>query len=391
MNVTKMAISELAGYTYNCNCKKTHSVDVKKIVINKNAINEAVVYINKQTSKTVMIICDDTTYELAGKQFEKLLPRSQTYIIHERNHVHIAPNESYVGEVLIKIPKNVDFFLAVGSGVINDITRQVSYMMDKPYVVFATAPSMDGYASVTSSLIINNVKESIQGQCPIGIFADSQMLQDAPYDMITAGFGDVIGKYNAIREWQFGRDYKNEHYCDQIVDIVMKAVKKCEASASILKKRDPQAVINIMEGLILAGMTMGMYQNTRPASGAEHHIVHYWDVDCIKRGVEHPLHGNSVGVGTIIICHLYDLVKDELPVPVMDLDGKEISDTLKKAGCKISPVDLQISRDLLKRSIINGHTMSSKFTILTYLAKEKPEVLEIAAEQICDLYYEKES
>ncbi|MCK5812369.1 MAG: sn-glycerol-1-phosphate dehydrogenase [Clostridiales bacterium] len=387
MDVTKMTISELAGYTYDCECNRTHNVDVKKIVIGENAINEAVDYIIEQTDKMVMIICDDTTYELAGMKFEKLLPTSQTYIIHERNNVHVAPNESYVGEVLIKIPKNIDFFLAVGSGVINDITRQVSYMMDKPYVVFGTAPSMDGYASSTSSLIINNIKESIQGQSPVGIFADSKMLQNAPYEMITAGFGDVIGKYNAIREWQFGRDYKKEHYCQQIVDAVMSAVKKCETNASNLKKREPQAIISIMEGLILAGMTMGMYQNTRPASGAEHHIVHYWDVDCIKRGVEHPLHGNSVGVGTVIICLLYDLVKNHLPVPVMELDGSKISSILTEAGCKISPVDLNISRELLKESIVKGHTMSSKFTILTYLSQEKPKVLENAAEQICDMFF----
>jgi len=387
MKVQNMTISALAGYSFKCECGRTHTVDVKKVVISNNAINETIEFLKSKTNGKIMIICDENTYKIAGNILEAKIKNSQTYIIKERNNLHIAPNESFIGEVIIKIPKDISYFLAVGSGVINDITRQISYKMGKEYVVFATAPSMDGYASVTSSLIVNNIKESIQGQTPQGIFADINILKNAPFKMITAGFGDVIGKYNAIREWQFGRDYKNEHYCETIVDIVYKAVKKCEQNATKLKTRDEDAIKNVMEALTLAGMTMGMYQNTRPASGAEHHIVHYWDVDCIKRGVEHPLHGNSVGVGTVIICKLFELVKTQLPVKVMDLDGEKIERTLKEAGCKTSPVELNISRRLLKESIIKGHTMSTKYTVLTYLAQEKPKLLEEIAEKICNIYY----
>jgi len=387
MKVQNMTISELAGYSFNCDCGRTHTVDVEKVVISDNAINETIEFLKSKTTKKIMIICDENTYKIAGKVFKKEIENSEIYIIKEKNNLHIAPNEKAVGEVLIKIPKNIGYFLAVGSGVINDITRQISYKMGKEYVVFATAPSMDGYASATSSLIVNNIKESIQGQTPKGIFADINILKNAPFKMITAGFGDVIGKYNAIREWQFGRDYKNEHYCETIVDIVYNAVKKCEQNATKLKTRDKVAIRNVMEALTLAGMTMGMYQNTRPASGAEHHIVHYWDVDCIKRGVEHPLHGNSVGVGTVIICKLFDLLEGKLPVKVKALDGNQIEKTLKEAGCKTSPIELEISRNLFKESIIKGHTMSTKYTVLTYLAQEKPKLLEEIAETLCNIYY----
>lgn len=387
MKVQNMSISELAGYSFECDCGKTHTVDVKKVFIDNNAVSETIKFIENETEKKIMIICDENTYNIAGKEFETKLNNCEVYIVKGRNNLNVAPNESYLGEVFIKLPKDIDYFLAVGSGVINDITRQVSYKMGKDYSVFATAPSMDGYASVTSSLIINNVKESIEGHCPKGIFADINILKNAPLEMITAGFGDVIGKYNAIREWQFGRDYKNEHYCETIVDIVKNAVNKCEANATKLAKKDESTIKNIMEALTLAGMTMGMYQNTRPASGAEHHIVHYWDVDCIKRGVEHPLHGNSVGVGTVIICKLFDLLKGKLPVKVMELDGTEIEKTLKEASCQTTPPELNISRELLKESIIKGHTMSTKYTVLTYLANENPKLLEQVAEKICNYYY----
>ena len=107
----------------------------------------------------------------------------------------------------------------------------------------------------------------------------------------------------------------------------------------------------------------------------------------INRGVEHELHGNSVGIGTVVICKLFDLVKKNLPVAVDELDPGKIEETLKKAGCKTSPQEAGISRDLLKRSIIHGHTMSSKFTVLKYLSEENPQLLEAAAEEICGHYY----
>lgn len=388
MNVLKMSVDKLAGYSFKCECGRTHAAEVGCVHVSENAVSALLEYFESKTSGRTMIVCDENTCDIAGRQIAENLRNSNVYVIKERGGLHIAPNDTFVGEVLIKTPRDIDSFLAVGSGVVNDITRQVSYKMGKPYCVFGTAPSMDGYASVTSSLIINDLKSTIQGQCPQAIFADLEILKNAPFAMITAGFGDVIGKYNAIRDWRFGRDYKNEHYCPVIVDMVMKAVRKCEENAINLKARDKEAVKNVMDALTLAGMTMGMYGNTRPASGAEHHIVHYWDVDCIKNGVEHPLHGNSVGVGTLVICELYELVRNELPVPVMELDGEMIKKRLKEGGCMTTPRELNISRELFRESILNGHTMATKFTVLSYMALENPDLLEKAADRLCEFFYD---
>ncbi len=391
MKLYDMKINELAGITYKCSCGKTHSVDIDIVDISYNAMRNAAVYAAGNCDGLITVICDENTYKVAGKAFIDMLNdegvQNMAHIISGRNGLNVAPNDACIGETIARINPETKFFVAVGSGVINDITRQISYKMGAGYIVIATAPSMDGYASVTSSLILNNVKESIQGQYPRAIFGPIDLLINAPYNMLTAGFGDVIGKYNALREWQFGRDYKNEHYCPEIAQLVENVVDKCKKSAEALRLRDEGAVINIMEALVLAGMAMGLYQNTRPASGAEHHIVHYWDVDCIRRGEEHELHGNSVGIGTVVICRLFDLIRDELPVPVKNVDGGVIIDILKKAGCMTTPQEAGISRELFKESILKGHTMSSKFTILTYLSKEKPVVLEKVAEKLCNEFY----
>jgi glycerol-1-phosphate dehydrogenase [NAD(P)+] len=391
MKLAEMTVNELAGITYECSCGRTHTVDIDRVDISVDAMEHAADYVNELNVSPVTVICDENTYEIAGRDLAGLLDKHNIdnfiHIIEGRNGLNVAPNDACLGETLARINPKSEFYIAVGSGVINDITRQISYKMGTGYMVLATAPSMDGYASVTSSLILNNVKESIEGQYPRAIFGPLDILQSAPYNMLTAGLGDVIGKYNALREWKFGRDYKNEHHCPEIAEMVEVVMEKCRRGAGNLKNRDADTVVNIMEGLVLAGMAMGLYKNTRPASGAEHHIVHYWDVDCIKRGVEHELHGNSVGIGTVVICRLFDLVRSELPVEVDELASEFIIEILKKAGGMTNPQEAGISRELFKESIIKGHTMSSKYTILTYLSGEKPDILESAAETLCEEFY----
>lgn len=392
MKLSNMSIGELAGAKYDCSCGMTHSVNIDVVDISFEAINNAVDYVMNSQKENIAIICDKNTFEIAAKSFsDKLNTAGVKHIIQileGRNGHNVAPNDACLGEAFAKVDRETGFFIAIGSGVVNDITRQISYKMGVEYMVIATAPSMDGYASVTSSLILNNVKQSIEGQYPKAIFGSLDILKEAPYKMLTAGFGDVIGKYNALREWKFGRDYKNEHYCPEIVELVENVVDKCCENAAQLISRDENAVSSIMDGLVLAGMAMGLYQNTRPASGAEHHIVHYWDVDSIRRGDEHELHGNSVGIGTVVICRLFDIVRDKLPVKVDDVNTEEIKKILKLAGCMTTPQEAGIDRNLFKESILKGHTMSSKYTILTYLSSENPELLEETAEKLCIEFYD---
>ncbi len=392
MQFKDLEIKELIKNTYPCECGLVHDPGMERIEISEKGIDEAIRFVLEKAKDRIMVISDETTYKIAGKAvFEKLKEKNKdilSYVIPQKNDVAVVPNESTIGETLIRMPVGIDFFVAVGSGVVNDIVRNISYHLGKKYVVIGTAPSMDGYASITSALIINNLKESCPGQVPIGIFADIDILKNAPYTMITAGFGDVLSKYNAVREWRFSRDLNNEHYCEEIAGLIWKAADKCSDSAALLKQRDKKAVENIMEALILSGIAMGMYTNTRPGSGAEHHLVHYWDVEFIKRGWEHPLHGNSVGVALCVICRLYDIVKDKLPVKVMDISTEKIEGILKNAGCETDPKALGIPEDIFHDSILYGYIMSTtKYTVLTHLNKYDKELLNKCAVMLTKHYY----
>lgn len=374
-----------------CRCGRIHRIRIQKILIKPDCAREACEFAHRLSGKRTVILCDQNTRDLAGEPLHRILTgfgrSAELYVIGSRNGHDIAPSDGYLGQILADMPVDADFFIAAGSGTINDLTRQISFKMGKPYMVYATAPSMDGYASVTSSLILGHTKVSVPGQVPAGIFADTGILASAPADMISAGFGDLMSKYNAIREWNFARKHNGEQICETVAEYVLKTVQECEKLAGEIQKRSETAVTALMEGLIRSGMAISLYGNTRPASGAEHHLVHYWDVSLLRRGARHPLHGNAAGVGTLVLCRFYELLEKHFPVEVPQLNRKRIQTSMEQAGCPTSPKTLGIPRMLFRESIILGHTMSQKFTALTYFAKENPEMLRIAAEELSDIFY----
>ena len=151
-----------------------------------------------------------------------------------------------------------------------------------------------------------------------------------------------------------------------MANLMLNALQKCIDNVDKVAKRDESAIGYITEGLVLAGIAMGMYEETRPASGSEHFFAHYWDVDAIKRGEKHPLHGNSVAVGTVISAMLYELAKEYLPANFIIPDSKIIIDILDKVNACTDPKKLGISEELLYQSILHAMDGRDRYTILQF-------------------------
>lgn len=90
------------------------------------------------------------------------------------------------------------YILGVGSGVVNDICKYVSSVTEIPYGILATAPSMDGYVSSVSALYKHGKKVTLPSTVPQDVLIDTEILRNAPLDMIVAGAGDMIGKYTSM-------------------------------------------------------------------------------------------------------------------------------------------------------------------------------------------------
>ena len=88
---------------------------------------------------------------------------------------------------------------------------------------------------------------------------------------------------------------------------------KCFAKAEGLKDRDPESLGALLEALTLTGVAMALVNISRPASGAEHMLSHFWEMDYIARGLNPNHHGIQVGVATPIIARFFEELADILP------------------------------------------------------------------------------
>jgi len=178
-------------------------------------------------------------------------------------------------------------------------------------MIIATAPSMDGFSSVGAALIVDNLKTTYEVVPPKAIIADINIVKRAPLNMISAGFGDILGKYSCLCDWELSRMINGEYYCKFVVDLVRNSIKKCTNNIEGIKNGNDTALADLTEGLILTGIAMSFVGNSRPASGSEHHLSHFLEMMFLFRGKEAVLHGTKVGITTIAVLKLYQMLKGQ--------------------------------------------------------------------------------
>ena len=380
-------ISQWAGMEYSCACGKSHKVDIQAIRVGSGVMQELPGILRDLGASHIFLVTDNYTYEAAGRQVEQLLDQAGL-AYHKRvfqTETPLVPNEYALGSVLAAMTSQDDMLLAVGSGTLNDVTKYVSARTGVPYVIAATAPSMDGYASTVAPTILDGFKTTLPAVYPAAIVADVDILKDAPMPMLTAGFGDIIGKFTSLADWRLSHQLNGEYYCPEVAGVIEAAVETCAANAQALAQREPQAIQAVTEALILSGLAMGMVGVSRPASGAEHQMAHYWEMDALRRGEEHPLHGNAVGVGTVLAASLYEMAAEYLPQGFAAPDKGQILACLQAAGSCADPEELGIRRELCLESLLHAMELRDRFTVQKLL--EQKGKLSLCAQELVARYY----
>ena len=332
--LTEMSLEEFAGLSYPCSCGRTHEVGIRKIRVAGGCLEELPEIVKGLGGGPAYLLADRRTFEAAGERAGQLLYEGGIPFHGKKfsGEKPLVPDEHTLGAALADLEPEDRLIIAIGSGTLNDTARFLSARTGVPYMVVCTAPSMDGYASTVCPLILEGQKVTTPGVYPQAILADTSIMKNAPMPMLTAGFGDIIGKFTALADWRLSQLVNGEYYCEECAALMARAVEKCAENAEGLRARDEQAVQVVTEALILSGVAMGLVGNSRPASGAEHHFSHFWEVDALRWGQEHPLHGNSVGVGAVLSASLYELAKSRLPQGFALPDKERILSCLQAAG-----------------------------------------------------------
>ncbi len=290
---------------YFCSCGKIHTASVDEVICKKDAINDLPKILKKYNIKKPFVICDKNTFSACGEKVVYLI-KDYTLFCFEKER--LEPNEENVGSAILHFDKSCDGIVAIGSGVLNDISKIVSNVTNLPYIIVATAPSMDGFASKTSSMSRDGLKISLPSRCANVVIGDINVLKNAPIKMMLSGLGDMIAKYVSICEWRIAHEITGEYYCEEVANIIRKAVKKCVDNAKGLLNREENAVSAVFEGLILGGECMNYAGCSRPASGVEHYFSHVWDMRGLEFNTPCDFHGIQCALGTLYAVKLYEKI-----------------------------------------------------------------------------------
>ncbi len=315
IDFSKASLSTLiAKGGYDCDCGHHHEMPMDFLCIRPGAVETIPEALKAVGGSKPFIVCDVNTKAAAWSFVEPVLAKAGIeYKMYCFPMEHVEPDEYAVGSLTMAFDPSCDCVMGIGSGVINDCCKVLCHAVGVKQLIVGTAPSMDGYASNSSSMIRERIKVSLYNAAPAAIICDIDIIKNAPMRMLWAGFGDMLAKYIAICEWRISHLVTGEYYCENIAGLMRSSLKKIVDNAAGLKVRDENAVQATVEGLVLSGVAMSYAGVSRPASGLEHYFSHLWEMMALDRGTPYELHGIQVGVGTLQTLKLYDKIRKMKP------------------------------------------------------------------------------
>ncbi|MCI8453574.1 MAG: sn-glycerol-1-phosphate dehydrogenase [Lachnospiraceae bacterium] len=284
-----------------CSCGRDHAMNTKAAIIESGVLADFERYVSEYgLSGKRCAVYDENTYHAKNL----VRPRAEQEIVLNPENLHA--DETATGEVLKRLDADVKLLVAVGSGTIHDTTRYCANQLGIPFVACPTAASVDGFCSTVSAMTWGGYKKTMPGVAPEIVLADVDVIKEAPLYLALAGVGDILGKYTALADWKIAHALTGEFFCQTIEGMTRDAVKAVFACCEQVSRRDPKAIEQLTYGLLLSGLAMQLMGNSRPASGAEHHISHLIEMQPEKLAVcSSALHGEKVGVGTAIASGVY--------------------------------------------------------------------------------------
>ncbi|MDB5085179.1 MAG: hypothetical protein JWN30_2065 [Bacilli bacterium] len=427
---------------FSCTCGQEHTVTIEQVEVNETVANDIAEFITHSPWRNLLLAADSNSYRVYGKELANRLINCGVSL---KSHVFSSTHDLYPDQEAIESIREaietgeIDAVLAVGSGVINDIVRYATYAESIPYLVVATAPSMDGYASTVAALQFNGVKTTLQAHAPLAIFADSRVLAEAPWELIQSGFGDLIGKLISLMDWKLSHVLYQEYLCEEAYQLVWQSLNYCIEHVEDIRNRQPQAISHLFAGLINSGIAMAMMENSRPASGSEHHCSHYWDFLAFINRRNHSSHGIQVGYATHWMMDVYGFFQritglknprtfladlnweteivnryaegsttvlneqrnkvnwlqehsklwnqEEINMPFIlrNLEPElacfgSVRQALEKIGIPHETGFIEVSNDILRETLLHAHELRARYTVFDFLVGQ--DCLEEAVEQL---------
>lgn len=358
-------VIDCSKYAGKCACGREHTMETRAAVIEPGCLFEFEKYMAEfgVTGKRCALYGENSYAATADRH-----PRAEQQIVLDPTGLHA--NEISTAEVLAKLEGDVEVIVAVGSGTIHDIARFCAHERGIRFVSCPTGASVDGFCSTVAAMTWYGFKKTLPAVAPEIVLADTEIIKSAPMELVRSGVGDIMAKYTALADWKMAHVLTNELLCEKIYSIMQDAADTVMQSVPGIVRGEESAYADVTYALIMSGIAMQMMDNSRPASGAEHHISHMIEMEPEAFPVKFPaMHGEKTGVGSLIAVREYKrlakieditpYITDYAPIPeehFRKFFGERLADSLMKENendclAKVSREKLSASWGELRRII----------------------------------------
>ena len=304
-------ILDTAKYLGPCECGRDHELRTKLVVCEHGALKNFDKYMDDCGLKGFRtVIYDTNTYNLPSITHVK----ADQEIVLEAAGLH--SEKGLIEDCMTRFVQKPDYVVVVGGGTLMDFGRYSAWKLGIPFVAIPTIVSSDGFTADICSIIIDGQKKSIPMQAADAVICDIDVVAGAPRFLTIAGVQDIMAKVISIADWKIASLVSGEYFCQKVCDMAQEALDLMTRCAYDLKAGKEPDIETMAYTQMLSGLTMQILSNSRAASGAEHLVAHL--VEMKPRGFEnaHGLHGECVGVGTLLVAEAYHKLAEREEIEV---------------------------------------------------------------------------
>ncbi len=274
---------------------------------------------------------------------------------------HLVTERGDVNDVESAINKarevKADFLIGVGGGKPLDVTKLTSAVLEKRYVTVPTSAGHDGIASPSTGFILGReFREkfdiNVRSQSPTGVIADTKIISEAPEITFKSGFGDLVAKLTAVRDWELAHKLKDEPYSEYAASMALLSAKIALDHASEIKPGLEESTRILVKALIGSGVAISIAGSSRPASGSEHMFSHALDLLAKEEGFTPAPHGIQCALGTIMMAY------------IQGQNWKEIREKLVEAGVPVTAKEAGLKSEHVIKALTMAHKIRNRYTIL---------------------------
>ncbi|MEM3708895.1 MAG: iron-containing alcohol dehydrogenase [Nitrososphaerales archaeon] len=292
MLVEEVKISEKLLNSAECGCEFPHNKTLKAVIF--GAIEDGLDKLNEyQISPPYAVLCDNITYNVLGRRVGEYL-QADCFIFQG------LFNEDYWLNRLNHFYRTI---IGVGGGTVLDTAKYLAYLTSSKYIAIPTAPSNDGIVSPVAVIFTPEGRQTYVTCSPCLTIVDLSILSSAPWSLKASGFGDAFAKITSLKDWELGRDELHEKYCVTAEKHLLLSINLALKALEYVKEQnvETQGLNYLIQSLIHSGIAMMITHSSRPATGSEHLIGRYLELNY------NIPHGIAVAIGTIIAAKIHQL------------------------------------------------------------------------------------